>query len=244
MWVPGSAGVSPAAVLDRRPSSCSAGTETSETSSRDRRRGSRPLTRATLRRIALPCAIVGPAPCPRLALVRLRSAARAAAGPLPALAARPARPAAAAGCSWPASSSYDGLRGPQVGAMNLAGVLPWIHWRGFVVLGLLAAGNVFCMACPFTAAADARPPLAAARLELAAPAAEQVAGGRPARAVSLGLRGVRPLGQPLVDRLDRRRLLRRRPSSSTASSAAPPSASISARSASSTSCSRWSRRWR
>ncbi|HVS35475.1 MAG TPA: cytochrome c oxidase assembly protein, partial [Gemmataceae bacterium] len=44
----------------------------------------------------------------------------------------------------------DGLRGPQVGAMNLAGVLPWIHWRGFVVLGLLAAGNLFCMACPFT----------------------------------------------------------------------------------------------
>src|SRR5205807_1811727 len=44
----------------------------------------------------------------------------------------------------------DGLRGPQVGAMNLAGVLPWIHWRGFVILGLLALGNVFCMACPFT----------------------------------------------------------------------------------------------
>ncbi len=44
----------------------------------------------------------------------------------------------------------DGLRGPQVGAMNLAGVLTWIHWRGLVVLGLLATGNVFCMACPFT----------------------------------------------------------------------------------------------
>jgi ferredoxin len=44
---------------------------------------------------------------------------------------------------------YDGLRGPPVGAMNLAGVLPWIHWRGLVVLGLLAAGNVSCMACPF-----------------------------------------------------------------------------------------------
>jgi ferredoxin len=44
---------------------------------------------------------------------------------------------------------YDGLRGPQLGAMNLAGVLPWIHWRGLVVLGLLAAGNVFCMGCPF-----------------------------------------------------------------------------------------------
>jgi cytochrome c oxidase assembly factor CtaG/ferredoxin len=44
----------------------------------------------------------------------------------------------------------DGLRGPQVGPMNLAGVLPWIHWRGLVILGLLAMGNVFCMACPFT----------------------------------------------------------------------------------------------
>ena len=44
---------------------------------------------------------------------------------------------------------YDGLRGPQSGAMNLAGVLPWIHWRGLVVLGMLVAGNVFCMACPF-----------------------------------------------------------------------------------------------
>ncbi len=43
----------------------------------------------------------------------------------------------------------DGLRGPQVGSMNLAGVLPWIHWRGIIILGLLAAGNVFCMACPF-----------------------------------------------------------------------------------------------
>jgi cytochrome c oxidase assembly factor CtaG len=44
---------------------------------------------------------------------------------------------------------YDGLRGPQVGAMNLAGVLPWIHWRGLVILGLLVAGNIFCMGCPF-----------------------------------------------------------------------------------------------
>jgi hypothetical protein len=43
----------------------------------------------------------------------------------------------------------DGLRGPQIGAMNLAGVLPWIHWRGLLILTLLAAGNFFCMACPF-----------------------------------------------------------------------------------------------
>jgi cytochrome c oxidase assembly factor CtaG len=45
---------------------------------------------------------------------------------------------------------YDGFRGPQVGSMNLAGVLPWIHWRGLLILGLLILGNVFCMACPFT----------------------------------------------------------------------------------------------
>jgi hypothetical protein len=44
---------------------------------------------------------------------------------------------------------YDGFRGPQVGAMNLAGVLPWVHWRGLVVLALLVAGNVFCTGCPF-----------------------------------------------------------------------------------------------
>jgi cytochrome c oxidase assembly factor CtaG/ferredoxin len=44
---------------------------------------------------------------------------------------------------------YDGFRGPPVAAMNLAGVLPWIHWRGLLVLGMLVAGNIFCMACPF-----------------------------------------------------------------------------------------------
>ena len=43
----------------------------------------------------------------------------------------------------------DGLLGPQVAALNLAGVLPWIVWRGLLVFGLLLAGNLFCMACPF-----------------------------------------------------------------------------------------------
>jgi cytochrome c oxidase assembly factor CtaG len=43
----------------------------------------------------------------------------------------------------------DGLWGPNLGPANLAGVAPWIHWRGLVVLGLLAGGNFFCMACPF-----------------------------------------------------------------------------------------------
>src|SRR6266496_2268656 len=44
----------------------------------------------------------------------------------------------------------DGLFGPQVSSTNLAGVLPWTYWRAFVVIALLAAGNFFCMACPFT----------------------------------------------------------------------------------------------
>jgi len=48
----------------------------------------------------------------------------------------------------------DGLFGPQVGPSNLAGVLPWTYWRVFVVIALLAAGNFFCMACPFTLARD------------------------------------------------------------------------------------------
>jgi polyferredoxin len=43
----------------------------------------------------------------------------------------------------------DGLFGPQLAPRNLAGVLPWVHWRGFVVLALLVVGNLFCAACPF-----------------------------------------------------------------------------------------------
>jgi cytochrome c oxidase assembly factor CtaG/polyferredoxin len=43
----------------------------------------------------------------------------------------------------------DGFLGPQMAPMNLAGVLPWIHWRGLVIVALLIAGNFFCMACPF-----------------------------------------------------------------------------------------------
>ena len=48
----------------------------------------------------------------------------------------------------------DGLFGPQVPVMNLGGVLPWTYWRGLTVVALLVAGNLFCMACPFTFARD------------------------------------------------------------------------------------------
>jgi polyferredoxin len=42
-----------------------------------------------------------------------------------------------------------GLWGPPVAPRNLATLLTWVHLRGALVLVLLGAGNLFCMACPF-----------------------------------------------------------------------------------------------
>jgi cytochrome c oxidase assembly factor CtaG/polyferredoxin len=47
-----------------------------------------------------------------------------------------------------------GFTGPQVAPLNLAGFLPWTWWRGLAVIALLVAGNLFCMACPFTLPRD------------------------------------------------------------------------------------------
>jgi len=44
----------------------------------------------------------------------------------------------------------DGFLGPPAGAANLAGALPWTWGRTIAVVALLAVGNLFCMACPFT----------------------------------------------------------------------------------------------
>ncbi|MCX6027780.1 MAG: FesM [Chloroflexi bacterium] len=44
---------------------------------------------------------------------------------------------------------FDGLVGPRLAPKNLATVGVWLHYRGLVVLALLVAGNLFCMACPF-----------------------------------------------------------------------------------------------
>jgi cytochrome c oxidase assembly factor CtaG len=49
----------------------------------------------------------------------------------------------------------DGWFGPQVAPMNLAGILPWIHWRALSILALLVVGNLFCMSCPFMLVRDA-----------------------------------------------------------------------------------------
>ncbi len=43
----------------------------------------------------------------------------------------------------------DGFMGIQLAPRNLAGVLPWVQWRGLIVLALLIGSNFFCMACPF-----------------------------------------------------------------------------------------------
>ena len=42
-----------------------------------------------------------------------------------------------------------GFLGPQLAPKNLATLLTWVHYRGVLVLVLLIAGNLFCMACPF-----------------------------------------------------------------------------------------------
>ncbi len=58
----------------------------------------------------------------------------------------------------------DGWLGPQVTPLNLAGILPWIHWRALSILALLVVGNLFCMACPFMLVRDAGRRLLPAKL--------------------------------------------------------------------------------
>jgi ferredoxin len=47
-----------------------------------------------------------------------------------------------------------GLVGPDLAPKNLATLLTWVHYRGVLVLVLLAAGNFFCTVCPFVLARD------------------------------------------------------------------------------------------
>jgi polyferredoxin len=48
-----------------------------------------------------------------------------------------------------------GLMGPQIAPRNLATVLTSIHWRGLLIVAILAAGNLFCTACPMMLVRDA-----------------------------------------------------------------------------------------
>lgn len=44
---------------------------------------------------------------------------------------------------------FHAFAGPELAPKNLATLLTWVHFRGLVVLVILLAGNLFCMACPF-----------------------------------------------------------------------------------------------
>ena len=50
----------------------------------------------------------------------------------------------------------DGFRGTPVAALNLAGVLPWIHWRALSMVALLLVGNLFCLGLSFHVGARRR----------------------------------------------------------------------------------------
>lgn len=47
-----------------------------------------------------------------------------------------------------------GLFGPDLASTNLATLLTWVHYRGLLVVALLAAGNIFCAGCPFVRVRD------------------------------------------------------------------------------------------
>jgi polyferredoxin len=49
----------------------------------------------------------------------------------------------------------DGVFGAQTPTSNLAPLLTWVHYRGLLIVALLAAGNLFCMGCPFVLVRDA-----------------------------------------------------------------------------------------
>lgn len=48
----------------------------------------------------------------------------------------------------------QGLFGSQIAPDNLATVVTWVHYRGLLVVALLAAGNLFCTGCPFVLVRD------------------------------------------------------------------------------------------
>ena len=60
----------------------------------------------------------------------------------------------------------DGLLGSRIDPTNFSTVAIWTHYRGLLVVGLLAAGNLFCSGCPFVLVRDAGRRIRAPRLTL------------------------------------------------------------------------------
>jgi hypothetical protein len=54
-----------------------------------------------------------------------------------------------------AGIALHGFLGPQIAPRNAATVLTWVHYRGLLIGVLLAAGNLFCTACPMILVRDA-----------------------------------------------------------------------------------------
>jgi ferredoxin len=50
---------------------------------------------------------------------------------------------------------FDGLFASRVDPTNFATTITWVHYRGLLVVALLAAGNLFCTGCPFVLVRDA-----------------------------------------------------------------------------------------
>ena len=74
--------------------------------------------------------------------------------PVSALASRADLAAARASSLAAAVVVLHGLVGPDLAPGNLATVLTWVHYRGLLVVALLAAGNFFCAGCPFVLVRD------------------------------------------------------------------------------------------
>jgi ferredoxin len=60
----------------------------------------------------------------------------------------------------------DGLLGSRVDPTTLTTIAVWTHYRGLLVIALLALGNLFCTGCPFVLARDAGRRLRAPTLTL------------------------------------------------------------------------------
>jgi ferredoxin len=50
---------------------------------------------------------------------------------------------------------FDGLFASRVDPTDFATTITWVHYRGLLVVALLAAGNLFCSGCPFVLVRDA-----------------------------------------------------------------------------------------
>jgi len=50
---------------------------------------------------------------------------------------------------------FDGLFASRLDPTDFATTITWVHYRGLLVVALLAAGNLFCTGCPFVLVRDA-----------------------------------------------------------------------------------------